>query len=305
MVALNLAIFGGVFIVFGSQFGNLRLSYAALTGAHIGYVVAAGLVAFSTIFVGALSYDALGKPRTQYRHTLLTQTASGFVNRLLPAGIGGLGLFAVYLRRCGFNMATATGIVASNNILGFVGNCLLLIAAFVASPFPPFHVTRPHTEQAVYIGVSVAALGIILVVITRTSHRLLGLKRDLFRASTAAFTALRPNRKSMTALIANMALTALEAAALSLAAAAVDVSLPWTHALIALSLGTLLGAVVPTPGGIGVVEAGLLGTLVATGISSSLALPVVLVYRLMTYWLPIIPGIVAFRRFQQSTQASH
>lgn len=52
----------------------------------------------------------------------------------------------------------------------------------------------------------------------------------------------------------------------------------------------LLGTFAPTPGGVGVVEAGLTGALVAAGVDTTTALAGVLVYRLLTYVLPIAFG---------------
>jgi uncharacterized membrane protein YbhN (UPF0104 family) len=53
---------------------------------------------------------------------------------------------------------------------------------------------------------------------------------------------------------------------------------------------TLLSSFAPTPGGVGVVEAGLTGALVAAGVAAPTALAAVLVYRLLTYVTPIVVG---------------
>jgi uncharacterized protein (TIRG00374 family) len=57
---------------------------------------------------------------------------------------------------------------------------------------------------------------------------------------------------------------------------------------------TLLSAFVPVPGGVGVVEAGLTGALVAAGVDPSSALAGVLVYRLITYVVPIVLGALLY-----------
>lgn len=56
----------------------------------------------------------------------------------------------------------------------------------------------------------------------------------------------------------------------------------------------LLGTFAPTPGGVGVVEAGATGALVAAGVETSTALAGVLVYRFLTYVLPIIFGALLY-----------
>lgn len=57
---------------------------------------------------------------------------------------------------------------------------------------------------------------------------------------------------------------------------------------------TLLSSFVPVPGGVGVVEAGLTGALVAAGVDPVVALAGVLVYRLLTYVAPIVVGSVLY-----------
>jgi len=68
-------------------------------------------------------------------------------------------------------------------------------------------------------------------------------------------------------------------------------------------LGTL-GNALPLPGGIGGVEAGMIGAFVAFGVSARLAVLAVLAYRTISYWLPTIPGAVAYwrlvRQFKES-----
>jgi uncharacterized membrane protein YbhN (UPF0104 family) len=57
---------------------------------------------------------------------------------------------------------------------------------------------------------------------------------------------------------------------------------------------TLLSSFVPVPGGVGVVEAGLTGALVAAGVDPAAALAGVLVYRLLTYVVPIVVGAILY-----------
>lgn len=91
----------------------------------------------------------------------------------------------------------------------------------------------------------------------------------------------------------NLAITTLNCLILCLAVAAVGESMFWPLSVAVLSIGALLGAAVPTPGGLGGVEAGILGGLIACGVPAAPALAATLLYRVMTYWLPIVPGIAA------------
>jgi uncharacterized protein (TIRG00374 family) len=62
----------------------------------------------------------------------------------------------------------------------------------------------------------------------------------------------------------------------------------------------LLGNLLPLPGGIGGVDGGMIGALVGFGVSGSLALIAVLVYRLFAFWLPTIPGAIAYFQLRRA-----
>ncbi|MGW4954115.1 lysylphosphatidylglycerol synthase domain-containing protein, partial [Streptomyces parvulus] len=65
---------------------------------------------------------------------------------------------------------------------------------------------------------------------------------------------------------------------------------PVGHMAVAYLAATVAVALVPTPGGIGSVEAALVVALVAAGGPAAVATAVVLAFRLLTVWLPLLPG---------------
>jgi uncharacterized protein (TIRG00374 family) len=62
----------------------------------------------------------------------------------------------------------------------------------------------------------------------------------------------------------------------------------------------MLANLLPLPGGIGGVDGGMIGAFVAFGVSGSLALIAVLVYRLLAFWLPSIPGAIAYFQLRRT-----
>jgi uncharacterized membrane protein YbhN (UPF0104 family) len=70
-------------------------------------------------------------------------------------------------------------------------------------------------------------------------------------------------------------------------------------ALVAL-LGPVAVAVAPTPGGAGTLEAvTMLLLMLVAGVDPGKAAAVALTVRILTYWLPMVPGLVAARRLRQ------
>jgi uncharacterized membrane protein YbhN (UPF0104 family) len=73
--------------------------------------------------------------------------------------------------------------------------------------------------------------------------------------------------------------------------------------LAVLVLGYYVGQIantLPLPGGIGAVEGGMIGTFLAFDVSSGLAVVAVLTYRVFSFWLPTIPGGVAYWQLRKT-----
>ena len=68
---------------------------------------------------------------------------------------------------------------------------------------------------------------------------------------------------------------------------------PFTVIWMAYFVGTL-GNLLPVPGGIGGVEGGMIGAFAAFGVNLELATLAVLSYRAISFWLPTVPGAIAY-----------
>ena len=73
--------------------------------------------------------------------------------------------------------------------------------------------------------------------------------------------------------------------------------------LVAYSAASLLGQLPLTPGGLGVVEAGLTGTLALIGVNGGAAVLATLAYRLFNYWLYLPAGLVGLILHRRSTHS--
>jgi undecaprenyl-diphosphatase len=66
-----------------------------------------------------------------------------------------------------------------------------------------------------------------------------------------------------------------------------------------VSLGAqALGQAAPTPGGVGAVEAAMIAAFAALGVDASVAVPTVFLYRIATFWLPILPGVISLKKLE-------
>jgi uncharacterized protein (TIRG00374 family) len=254
-------------------------------------LLAFGLQA-ATYGAAAVSYVALAAVASvRLKATIVVGLATGLTNRLLPAGFGNAGLYVIYLKRSGFRFSQATAIVTANNLLGAIGNFILLVAALLTAPELREPIKLPSLPVWYIIG-GVLALAVVTGIIAfRGSWRAKAQKflRDMLKSLRAA---LKPSRRTAISLSSNMTLTALNGLILALSVSAAGGQMYWPLAIAVLSMGAVLGAAVPTPGGLGGVEAGIFAGLVACGVPAASALAATIIYRGLTYWLPIIPGLI-------------
>jgi uncharacterized protein (TIRG00374 family) len=73
---------------------------------------------------------------------------------------------------------------------------------------------------------------------------------------------------------------------------------PFTVILMAYFVGTF-GNLLPLPGGLGGVEGGMIGAFAAFGVEFNLAVLAVLSYRAVSFWLPTLPGAVAYLQLRR------
>lgn len=251
--------------------------------------LAVGLAALTYVFA-ALTYKMLAFSLLHLKTTVLTQVAAMFMNRLLPAGIGALGTNFVYLRKQKHTVAQAGTIVAINNLLGFMGHGLILAIVLL---FFTENIQLHSAPQSNQIGgvLAVGAIVLLILGLTVWKGRISKTLTDVLRQILSYRH--RKLRLSI-ALLSSMCLSLCNISALYACAAAVGIQLDFPALILVFTLGVSLGTAVPTPGGLGAFEAGLVAGFVAYGTDSSSALAAALLYRLITYWLAIAAGAVAF-----------
>ena len=74
---------------------------------------------------------------------------------------------------------------------------------------------------------------------------------------------------------------------------------PFTVIWMAYFVG-MLGNLLPLPGGLGGVEGGMIGAFAAFNVPLNLAVVAVLSYRAISFWLPTLPGVVAYFQLRRT-----
>ncbi|MDQ1418388.1 MAG: hypothetical protein QOJ52_350 [Acidimicrobiaceae bacterium] len=278
------------------QIGKAGATFDALH--HVRWVWAAGIVAASavTYLSAAVSLMGAASRRLGLGRTTAVQLAAAFTNRLAPAGIGGMATNVRYLEATGYSRPAAIAALGMNSLGGFVVHLIgvLTIVPLFGAGHTHFRLSGPELPDrwpllAVVVGV-LAAAGLI-----RWGALLRRRLGPPIRSASAVLSSTLGNPRAAFALLCGATgVTAGYIAALAAAGQAFGVGLPLATVAAVFLGGSAVAAAAPTPGGLGALEAALVAGLTAAGAASGPAIAAVLVYRLITYWLPIIPGAVAY-----------
>lgn len=281
------------------RIGQLQAGVTAAKGADWQWLVVALGAAVMTYFASAFTYVVLAKFPIRYMITLGVQVAASFANRLIPSGIGGLGLNVDYLIKNGHKPAEAGSVTAVNSAAAFVSYVILLFIALTVSNTSIFELlsgkSLPYWAFPV-AGVVLLMIGFVIYKWEKARTKIVRLAKDMW-ADILEYRH-EPFRLVLAVLGASF-VTIFYVGALFACAHAIGLDLTLLDAFVAYTIGTLVGAAIPTPGGLGGVEAGLYAGFVALSYDSALAFTTIIIYRLFTFWLPILPGYLVFWQFQK------
>ena len=222
---------------------------------------------------------------------------SSFASKLAPAGLGGMALNLRFLQKQGVDKAVAASGIGLNTIAGLVGH-LSLVAVFIVwagrDAFGSFELPDPK-YFVIGLGV-VAALTVIFLLIPATRHIL---REKLLPIIATAFDGVTDvlRRPSKVALLlgGSILVTFAYLTTLYFSIEAFGGGLEFATVGAVFLVGSAVAQAAPTPGGLGAMEAALIAGLVAAGLDNTVAVPAVFLYRLFTFWLPILPGWLSFQ----------
>jgi uncharacterized protein (TIRG00374 family) len=275
-------------------------------GMFVGYVLQ-----FRGVFLRAPGGRHIGWSAA-YQITMAGLAAS----RLFAAGgAGGLVLTAWALRRSGMQRRDVADSTLAFLILTYIPYVVALIVCGLGLRAGLFDGEAPFTLTVLPAAIAGVALVVGLattLVPTDLQRRLEGVARrgrfgrlaqKLANAPAAASAGMRlafeHARSGNLALVGTALYWCFQILVLWAAFRAFGDSPPGAVLVQAFFVG-MLGNLLPLPGGVGGVEGGMIGALVAFKVDSGLAVVAVLVYRAFTFWLPLVPGVIAYFQLRRT-----
>jgi len=258
-------------------------------------------LAFSALtYVGATwSLSGFVTERLSFVRTMLAQLAGSFVTLVTPAAVGGAALNIRYLQRRKVSAPVAAASVGVSQVVAFVLHILLLVVFVAVTGTARSHAFSPPSW--IYF-VLAGIVAIVLAVFALPAGRRLlraRLAPTLSQVLPRLLEVAQQPRKLIQGIGGALLLSAAYILCLAVCVRALGGSVPVASVAVVYLTGSALGSIVPTPGGLGAVEAALSAGLRAAGLAGAVAVSSVLLFRLLTFWLPVPAGWAALKYLER------
>lgn len=270
-----------------------------IANASVGWALATVLFAALTFAGASLALSGSVDLALRFGRTYMTQLAVAFSGLVAPAAIGNIALNTRYLQKSGAEPAVAGASVGVAQGAQFCSYFVLLIVSGVLAGTGP---RASFTPPAVVVAAVPIVVLVVLALLAVPRIRRLVTERVLPRLKTVVpqvLSVLQHPRKLTQLLGGALVLDVSFVAALVCATRAFGADQPVAAIAVVYFAGAIIGSAVPTPGGLGGIEAAMSAGLIAIGLDGGTAVSSVLLYRLATYWLPIPFGWYSLNRLQK------
>lgn len=260
------------------------------------WVAAATVAGVLPFLFASLALSAAAGRGLALGRTVTSQLAATFASRGSVSGQGSAEISTAYLCAAGMRPRAAKDAVDLTRAGGLVVHTVALLAAGGLALADGFRLGEPPRPAALVV------TALTVTVLAGLIGWLPASRRALARAALGRLRLLRRLRadgRSVRLLLSQAALTASLAASFLAALQALSVSVPVAAAVTLYLVSSALAAGGPLPGGLGVTEPALAAGLMVLGVPAAPAVAAVIVFRAVTYWLPLLPAAVAYRRLRR------
>lgn len=277
----------------GSLWGELRKASLWWAGAALA-------LSALTYVAAAVALDGAVPEPLPLGPNIGVQMATSIVGAATP--VAPYGLVARFLQKRGIDTATAVGAVGVNTLAGVVVHLTvtgLFIVLAGSSGLRTFELPSAATIGLIAAGIAVIAAAGTAVPWSRslvTARLLPATRRSI---ATVGEVAHQPT-KMIELFGGSLGVTLGYVLMLEVAVAAFGAGPAFTSVALVYLVGSAVSSLAPTPGGLGAVEATLIAGLTSAGMASTTAIGAVILYRLVSFWSPLLPGWAALVVLQRS-----
>ncbi|MEE1295274.1 MAG: lysylphosphatidylglycerol synthase transmembrane domain-containing protein [Bifidobacterium sp.] len=226
---------------------------------------------------------------------LCSQMAAGFTAVSMPAGIGPAFVNLQYLRKSGYRNTVATAIMSAVLAVQAVITVVLLIIIGIFTGKNTLSGMIP-TNTLILVIAAVALVVSVAMAIPPVRKKVTDTYLPLVKSYARSLLETLTQPKQLMGSVAGSLLLNLSTGfGFWAALLAFGYWMNPIEVTFIFLLANTLGSAVPTPGGLGAVEAALSVAFTAVGVPSTIAVSATLVYRIAFYWLRIPVGALAMQ----------
>lgn len=276
-----------------TQLGQVNLAELAAQ-ADLKWVIPATILSAATYIGAAMSLSGFVPEKLSLIKTMLAQLAASFATLVSPPTLGAVAINVRYLQKSSVHPALAAASVGVSQVMAFVMHLVLLLGfGFLAGTQSDFNLEVPH--WALFFGLGLVALiGLSLVIPISRKWMQKRVQPILAQVGPRLLTLTQRPSKLVEGIGGILLLNLGYCLCLYACVKAFGGSGSFAAIAVVYLAGATLGQAAPTPGGLGAVEVALSAGLTAAGVEGSVAVSSVLLFRLLTFWLPTIPGWFSF-----------
>ena len=297
-IAMAIVTFVGIYLLFG-QLGNFEELWTQARHAQWGWIVAAAIFATVTNVGYAMAYAGSTTAHLPFGRNVLLQFAGGFTSVVTPNAIGTAAINTRFLQVRGMRLSSAVASqVINSSGSGIVQLAMFLAILPVAGGRFDFSLVPWQSLLTAFVAIMATILIAIGVAwrIPRVRAFVTGRVRP---ALTEAQAVVRTPTKLLLIITGNVLVQLLLALSLGAVLRAFGVTMPLSTLVVVNISSSAIAGLIPAPGGLGVAEATLAGALTAAGVPSAAAVAATLTQRLITTWIPPLPGWFALRALER------
>ncbi len=290
-----------IMIVVGTIAAYVLLSQLAqvdlgelLTTASLEWLAVAFIASLITYVGAAWSLVGFVPERIPLHRTMMAQVAGDFATLVSPPTLGAIAINMRFLTKAGLHPALAGASVGVSQVAAFVMHLLLLLGFGIAAGTQADFTFDPPAWAVIAV-IAVAILFLSAFAVPRLRRYVFGRVRPLLREVVPRLVTVAQRPLKLVEgiggiLLLNLAYIACLVACVRAFGGDTNIA---AIAVVYLA-GATIGQAAPTPGGLGAVEAALAAGLTAAGLPGGIAVSSVLLFRLVTFWLPTVPGYLSF-----------
>jgi uncharacterized membrane protein YbhN (UPF0104 family) len=299
LTAALLAI-GGYFLVSGIAGLGLDQILDELERASSGWIVV-GLALGPLVQVAqALSTLGASPKPLRFGPVVLLQFAVQFLALAVPSSAARVALNVRFFHGVGLTGTEAIAVGAVDSLAGFLVEALIVIVVVASGAASlDLDLDLPAIDVNPRVAALIVLVVVLLVITAIAVPKIRSSVRGKLSEATSVLQGLRSPTKVALLIGGNIAARLLLATILSTSLLAFGIRLPLAELLLVNTVVSLFAGILPIPGGIGVTEAATTAGLVAFGVPDATAVATAIVFRLVTFYLPPIWGIVATRRLRR------